>query len=343
MNRREFIAGGAALGAAAVNAQTDTEREREEQRKQLMAIQEELRRAREEKERLFLGGSQPHFVLPAKPAELNLCLQLWVIPVGGDYGAKLDWLEANGFSSVEIPSGDWLFKEADKFMAAMQGRKLKLSAACGPSDFSFADKARRDKEVDRLMPMLDVLGKMGSTGLIVCPARRRPELPFEELRASFVEDTARRLAQHAAECGTNIILEPLCRGETPFLKLVADAASMARDIGRGAKPMGDFWHMSKEETSFCGAFLSAGENLGHVHIASLRSRKIPGYAGEADNYSDGFRGLKIIGYRGAISFECGYPTKGKDANGKDIHLSEQEKVDLIIKARDLIREQWAKA
>ena len=318
MNRREFLAGGAALGAAAACAQTCEDK---------------------------TPGcpSMPHFVPPEKPAELNICLQLWVIPVGGDYNAKLDWLENNGFSAVEIPSGDWLFKETDKFMEAMKGRKLKISAACGGSDFSFADKARRDAEVARLMPMLDVLGKIGSSGLIVCPARRHPELPFEELRESFVGDTAKRLAQHAAECGTNIILEPLCRGETPFLKLVADAASMARDIGAGAKPMGDFWHMSKEETSFCGAFMSAGANLGHVHIASLRSRKIPGVDGDADNYVDGFRGLKAIGYRGAISFECGYPNKGKDANGKDVHLSEQERVDLVIKARDLIREQWAKA
>ena len=153
----------------------------------------------------------------------------------------------------------------------------------------------------------------------------------------------KRLAEKAAACGTSIVLEPLRRGETPFLRQVADAASMARDIGKGASVMGDFWHMSKEETSFCGAFLSAGPLLTHVHIASLRSRQVPGVDGEADDYTDGFTGLKMIGYQGVVSFECGYPTKGKDANGKDIHLNNDEKSALILRARDLLREQWARA
>ena len=321
MNRREFLVGGAAMGVAAAA----------------------LAQGASAEGGCAKGCAAPHFKLPKEPAELNLSLQLWLIPVGGDYGAKLDWLEQNGFTAVEIPSGDWLFKEGKKFSEAMKGRKLKLTAACGPSDFSFADKAKRDAEVARLMPMLDVLGEMGSTGLIVCPARGRPELPFKELRESFVTDTAKRLAEHAADCGTNLIIEPLCRNETPFLKLVADAASMARDIGRGAVVLGDFWHMSKEETSFCGAFLSAGALLKHVHIASLRNRRIPGTDGEADDYTDGFTGLKMIGYRGPVSFECGYPTKGKDANGKDIQLSTEEKIAVVLKARDLLREQWARA
>ena len=106
MDRREFIAGGAALGLAS-------------------AVSADGAAACGDK-----GGcsAMPHFTPPAQPAELNLCLQLWVIPVGGDYNAKLDWLENNGFAAVEIPSGDWLFKETDKFMEAMKGRRLASSS-----------------------------------------------------------------------------------------------------------------------------------------------------------------------------------------------------------------------
>ena len=57
------------------------------------------------------------------------------------------------------------------------------------------------------------------------------------------------------------MLEPLRRNETPFLRQVADGASIARDIGPGCTVMGDFWHMGLEETSFMGAFISGGDLL----------------------------------------------------------------------------------
>ena len=56
-----------------------------------------------------------------------------------------------------------------------------------------------------------------------------------------------------------------------------------------------------------GAFICAGKLLSHVHIAGLKERIIPGVHPEADQYVDGFKGLKLIGYRGAVSFEGGWP------------------------------------
>jgi sugar phosphate isomerase/epimerase len=275
------------------------------------------------------GSGMPQLVAPEKPAELNLCLQWSAIP-GGEMAEKLDFLEANGFGAVELPSGKWLFDNADSFTKAMTRRKLFVATACGPSDFSYAEADKRDAEVAKFLPQLEVLGSFKSVGLIVCPARGKPGLAFPELREDFVTNTGKRLAQHAAKHGTSIVLEPLQRGETPFLRQVADGAAMARDIGPGATVMGDFWHMSKEETSFMGAFISGGKLLSHVHIASLKDRKVPGTDGDADNYVDGFKGLKLIGYRGAVSMECGFP---KDSDHKQ----------LILNMVKLLRKQWAMA
>ena len=60
--------------------------------------------------------------------------------------------------------------------------------------------------------------------------------------------------------------------------------------------MGDFWHMTSEDPSDSGAFLSAGPYLQHVHIASRATRNMPGEDGAVDNYVDGFRTLKQMGY-----------------------------------------------
>lgn len=289
------------------------------------------------------GRALPKLTPPAQPAELNLCLQWWAIP-GDGLNEKLDFLEANGFASVEIPSGDWPIKNCDSMIEAMKGRKLFLSTACGPSDFSYAEEAKREAEVQKFLPIIEALGKMKSVGLIICPARgglsEPGHLSGKDLRKDFVENTGKRLAQHAAKHGTSIVLEPLRRNETPFLRQVADGARMAADIGPGATVMGDFWHMGLEETSFMGAFICAGKLLSHVHIAGLKERIIPGVHPQADQYVDGFKGLKLIGYRGAVSFEGGWPKNPADPK-KD--LPQEEKTKLILNMVKLLREQWAMA
>ena len=266
-----------------------------------------------------------------QPAQLNLCHQWGNIP-GRDANEKLDFLEENGYAAVELPTGKWLFDNKTSLQKALQNRKLFVATACGPSDFSHADEARREAEVKKFLPQLEVLGELKSVGLILCPARRSVPMGFKELREDFIKNTGKRLAEHAFKHGTNIVLEPLTRGETPFLNRVDDGASIARAIGRGATVMGDIWHMSKEEKNMKDAFLSAGTLLAHVHIASLGNRRVPGSEPKHDHdkYVDAFRGLKALGYRGAVSLEGGTP-KGADKKKTYANMSKY------------IRDCWAEA
>ena len=284
------------------------------------------------------GNGMPKLTPPEKPAQLNLCLQWGAIP-GSEIAEKLDFLEKNGFGAVEIPSGDWPSKNVEAMNKAMAGRKLFVATACGPSDFSYAEAEKREAEVQRLLPVIEALGAMKSVGLIVCPARGQVPMGFKELREDFVANTGKRLAEHAAKHGTSLVLEPLRRNETPFLRQVADGARMAADMGPGATVMGDFWHMQLEETSFMGAFICAGKLLSHVHIAGLKERIIPGVHPE-DVYVDGFKGLKFIGYRGAVSFEGGWPKNPEDPKKG---LPQEVMTKLILNMAKLLREQWAMA
>jgi len=286
----------------------------------------------------------PKLAAPATPAQLNLCLQ-WVRIPGEEMNQKLDFLEANGFTAVEIPStNNWPTENGEALVKALKGRNIFIATACGPSDFSYAEAEKREAEVQRFLPMLEALGAMKSVGLIICPARRKLSEPghlsAKELREDFVNNTGKRLAEHAHKHGTSIVLEPLRRNETPFLRQVADGASIARDIGPGCSVMGDFWHMQLEETSFMGAFISAGNLLTHVHIAGLKERIIPGVHPADDIYVDGFKGLKLIGYRGAVSFEGGWP---KNPENPKKQLPEAERVKLIRNMVSLLKEQWEMA
>jgi sugar phosphate isomerase/epimerase len=137
------------------------------------------------------------------------------------------------------------------------------------------------------------------------------------------------LGEFALSCGTTVILEPLNRKEAFYLRLVGDAAAICRDAGsKGVKCMGDFWHM-QEETSDYAAFMAAGPYLQHVHIASRGHRVMPGEDGDVDNYVDGFRALKELGYPNYVSFECG--CKGED------------RAAILTAAVELLRKQWEEA
>ncbi len=318
MNRRDFIAGSALAGLAAA----------------MPAVAAECPQMK----------GLPKLVLPKQPGQLNLCLQWGLIPTADDVNAKLDYLEQNDFQAVEVPSGlNWLKDKGLKVAAALKNRKLFLATACGPSRFDRADKAANDREVEGFFPVLEVLGEMKCVGLIICPARGNPEVGLKELREDFITNTGRRLAEKAAACGTTIVLEPLQRRETPFLRQVADGAKMAQEIAQGCTVMGDFWHMSKEEPNQFAAFMSARELLTHVHIASLGRRKIPGSDGALDNYVDGFRALKLLGYRGAVSVEAGFLPVGKNSLGKDIWPNNDQKKATFTGMVKMLREQWEQA
>ncbi len=278
-----------------------------------------------------------------RKAVLKLSLQEGVAP-GGSLAEKLDLMEKWGFAGLEV-GGKGLPKRVKELNEALKGRSIKMSAICaGFEGWLIADDPEiRKKAMASMKEILTAAGEIGSTGLIIVPAfNAQKSLPHKEARELLTgfdrwdrrkehaeKPLLQELGEHAVKAGTRILLEPLNRDECYFLRTLADGASMCKDVNSpGIALMGDFWHMTWEETSDMGAFLTGGDYLHHVHIASRRTRNVPGEDGEADNYVDGFKGLKAIGYQDYVSFECG--AKG-------------DKMVVVPAAAKMLREQWEKA
>ena len=249
---------------------------------------------------------------------------------------KLDNMEKWGFVGLEPYGQDFLGEKMSagikKFKDALKGRPIKISAVCAGNKGCIIakDKPDRDKAVETIKQILTACGELESTGMILVPAFHwhKTALPNKEARPLLIEHL-KLLGEHAVKVGTRLLLEPLNRKECFFLRQLADAAAICKDVGSpGIAMMGDFWHMTWEETSDLGALISAGDYLHHVHIASRKNRKMPGEDGEADNYTLGFKGLKWIGYQDYVSLECG-------AVG--------DKNVVVPKAADLLRKQWEEA
>ena len=263
--------------------------------------------------------------------DLKLSFQEWIAP-GESLAEKLDFMENLGVVGFE-PGGSGLASRVKEIRDALKGRNIKVSAICaGFEGFILAEDPAVKELFDKTMREIVVAaGELGSTGVIMVPAfnSQVPCKPHTMDTRNYLCEQLHDLGEYALEHGTTVILEPLNRNEAFYLRQVADAAAIARDSdSEGVKAMGDFWHMS-EETSDYGALMSAGkEYLQHVHIASRGRRIMPGEDGEKDNYVDGFRALKEIGYDKYVSFECG--TKG-------------DRATTVTAAVDLLRKQWGEA
>ena len=264
-------------------------------------------------------------------AQLNLSFQEG-IAIGDSLEEKLDYMESLGIVGLE-PGGGNLAKRVNEFQQALRNRKVKISAICaGFQGFILAeDTATREKCKNSMKEILAAAGELGSTGVILVPAfnHQKPAYPHTMDTRKFLIEQMTELGDFAAQHNTKVIFEPLNRGEAFYLRQVGDAASICRDANcPGLSCMGDFWHMTFEENSDMGAFISAGDYLQHVHVASRKRRSMPGEDGDADNYINGFKGLKMIGYNNYVSFECG---------------CQGDRNVVVPAAVKLLREQWEQA
>ena len=270
---------------------------------------------------------------PAKKPSvpLRLSFQEGLTP-GETLPDKLDFMESLGITGFE-PGGGGLAGRVGEIREALRGRSIRVSAICAGFDgFMLAEdpdvKARFDTTMREIVR---AAGELESTGVIMVPVFnwQTPALPHTLQTRDYLCAQLHDLGEFALSCGTTVILEPLNRKEAFYLRLVSDAAAICRDAASaGVKCMGDFWHM-QEETSDYAAFMSAGPYLQHVHIASRGNRVMPGEDGDVDNYTDGFRALKELGYPNYVSFECGCRSEDRAATLKA--------------AVELLRRQWDEA
>ncbi|HET6453891.1 MAG TPA: sugar phosphate isomerase/epimerase family protein [Armatimonadota bacterium] len=259
-------------------------------------------------------------------SQLKVSSQEGIVP-GKDLPEKLAKMEKWGIDGIEF-SGRGLADRIPDIKAALANSKLKPSAICAGFEGALAsdDESVRAKCRNSMKAILVSAGEIGSTGLIFVPAfNGQTKLDHVEARKVLL-DQLPELAEFAVQHGTRLLLEPLNRKETWLVRLVADAASISRDTNHpGACVMGDFYHMYIEETSDMGAFISAGAMLHHVHLASIK-RKLPGQ--DERDYTNGFKGLKMIGYQDFCSFECGV------IGDRDVEIPKSVK---------FLRDQWSKA
>ncbi|GAB5097674.1 sugar phosphate isomerase/epimerase family protein [Caballeronia sp. HLA56] len=103
--------------------------------------------------------------------------------------------------------------------------------------------------------------------------------------------------------GATLVIEPLNRRESNLVNSVADGARLAKALNRSeVRGLADFYHMD-EEAEPLDAVREHCAWLAHIHLADT-GRLNPG-TGSYD-YPAFFGHLKMSGYQGLLSAECGF-------------------------------------
>lgn len=119
----------------------------------------------------------------------------------------------------------------------------------------------------------------------------------EDARQQFIELTARTVAV-AARHGVTIVIEPLCRHDSNFIRSLAEGADIVEQVNHPSlRLLADFWHMIHEQEP-PSEIVRWKDMLEHVHLSELGM----------DRGEPGRRGDDLRAYLGALR-EAGY-TKG---------------------------------
>ena len=242
---------------------------------------------------------------------MRLATQDGLVP-GRDLAEKANRARAYGFEGMEL-WGSGVPDRVAEIRAAMDGAGLPVACICAGFGGSLlaSDRKSRDQAIADITRLLEAAGELGAAGVIAVPifgGAQFPDLrPWKgavDVEREVLRAQLPQLGAAAAQAGCHLLLEPLNRYETHFLKTLADAAPFCTPEAGNVAIMADFFHMSIEESNIAAAIRAHAPLVRHVHLADS-NRQLPGH-GHTD-FLPGFRELAQAGYDGWMSLECGVP------------------------------------
>ena len=140
----------------------------------------------------------------------------------------------------------------------------------------------------------------------------RENIPNLEKGTRQYADFCRALVKRVADLKTvKVVIEPLRPNESNIINYVFQGLAICRDV---ASPrlaqLADIFHMMMGGDD-PASLVAAGCLLKHCHIADYETRKFPGFdPNETKRLKPFFDALKLAGYTGGVSCECGWGEPG---------------------------------
>ena len=137
-------------------------------------------------------------------------------------------------------------------------------------------------------------------------------LPGEDLDTAkgYIVDCMRECSEYAGQYGIYIDYEPITRYEMNYNNTTREMIEFTNHINstinHKVKLLMDVFHSTMEDESVAGAFIRAGEMMGHLHFSDTNrcsNRGVPGTG--TMNFKEFIDVLDALGYKGWIALEVG--------------------------------------
>jgi len=244
---------------------------------------------------------------------VKLAVQENLVP-GGTFPEKLRHMEQYGYEGIEVWGSD-LPQRLEEIRSALSTSEVELSTVCAgyPGDLLGSDQKTRETAIEGLKERLKLCADLGGVGVITVPTFGGPKISdlypwrpdVKEVEKQILIEECTILGKYADDVGAYVLLEPLNRYETHFIKRLEQAVEVCKAVGREhVKIMADFFHMSIEEADILSSLEKASDHVLHIHLADS-NRLLPGY-GHTD-FKSAFKVLKKVEYKNFMALECGVP------------------------------------
>lgn len=238
---------------------------------------------------------------------------LWESPFNTRSVALFPKIKGMGYDLVEIPVEDPDLIDGEVVNKALEDNGLEavVCGAFGPTkDLTHEDTAVHQNcfgYIEKCFQLCNLLGVDFFAGPMYAAVGKARMLPKEERKREWDLAVANiaKVCTMAQDHGLSIALEPLNRFESDMINTAEDVMCFIKDVNHSsAKVLLDGFHMTIEESNIAEAIKLVGDKLLHVQV-SENHRGIPGTG--LTPWADFAKGLKAIGYKGAIVIESFTP------------------------------------
>jgi D-psicose/D-tagatose/L-ribulose 3-epimerase len=235
---------------------------------------------------------------------------IWSSPIADEQIGRLaPHVAGLGFDLIELPveePGAWDPGRAAELLAELSLGATVCCVMPPGRDLAIADEALVAATREYLRHCVDVAARVGSgvvAGPMYAAVGRVWRMGGEERRETIgrVADGLRPVAEHSAERGVKLAIEPLNRYETSLVNTVAQAHELLDAVDHPACGLLlDSFHLNIEEKSPAAAALAAGERIAHVHACGT-DRGAPG--GDDFDWRGFLAALREVRYAGPLCIE----------------------------------------
>lgn len=281
--------------------------------------------------------------------KIGFNLLLWATHVTEAHYPVLEQLKAAGYDGVEVPVFDGDPEYYARLRTVLEGMGLGATTV-GIVQSEEANPASLDPAVhsagsEYLKWLVDCSAALGAE--VLCGPFYQPlgvfsGQPPSQSELDQIASAHQAMADHAAQSGLTLAVEPLNRFECYALNTAEAARSLVEAVGR--KNYGylyDTFHFNIEEKDPVAAIASTASAIRHVHI-SENDRGTPGRGHIA--FDPVFSALKGAGYDGWLTVESfGHALPDIAAATKVWRPLFDSEEQVFTEAFSLIREGWAAA